>query len=141
MQITVRCPIFPTEGFDHVKKAVSNLFANDLVERKEQDGALELFLVSSKRDTLEELRLLIHDLRIIDAVRSRINSNWSGFETLIRFDKQAAYVEKLRLVDDSEENPPLGCIEVSIEFDTEEEFEQFVLWFTPPTKDGRVVMG
>ena len=139
MQITVRCPIFPTEDLDRVRRAISILFTENDDRHKEQDEMQELILVSSKRDTLEELRQLIHDLRIIDAVRSRINSNWNGVETLIRFDKQAAYTGKLRLVDDSEENPPLGCIEVYVEFDTEEKFEKFVTWFAPPTKNGRIV--
>ncbi len=98
-------------------------------------------LSSNKRGSLDLVRQHIHTLRIIDAVRKRVFSNWDGSVTSIFFDKQAAYYGKLRIVDETEEDPPLGCIELKISFEDEAEFDGFLAWFAPPTKDGRVIVG
>jgi predicted RNA binding protein with dsRBD fold (UPF0201 family) len=66
-------------------------------------------------------------------------ANWDGEKTRMCFDKQAAYHGKLRLVDDRQEEPPLGLVEIMIRFSSEEEFEAFLVWFAPPTKDGHVI--
>ena len=75
----------------------------------------------------------------IDAARKRLQSNWNGTSTNIHFDKQAAFTRKLRIIDDNQELPPLGSIEMIVTFDSEQEFEEFVNWFTPPTKDGKII--
>jgi predicted RNA binding protein with dsRBD fold (UPF0201 family) len=69
-----------------------------------------------------------------------VQSNWDGTKTSVFFDKQAAYHGKLRLIDETEEEPPLGCIELEIMLEDEADFNEFIAWFVPPTKDGRVVI-
>ena len=139
MQITVRCPVFPTEKKVCVDEAISNILGDIKLEEYESDGVMSLIATASDRVFLNELRHTIHELRIIDAARSRLYSNWDDSQTIIHFDKQAAFIGKLRLLDDSHENPPLGSIEVIIEMDDLEEFEKFISWFVPPTKNGRIV--
>jgi predicted RNA binding protein with dsRBD fold (UPF0201 family) len=137
MDAIVRCPVNPTEDLDRVCSALANLFVSDK-SCKETDSGYML-LMSNKRSSLDIIQQYIHALRIIDAVRKRILSNWDGTKTSVFFDKQAAYYGKLRLVDETEEEPPLGCIELEITFEDETQFDEFLAWFAPPTEDGRVL--
>ncbi|MHA2063885.1 MAG: RNA-binding domain-containing protein [Candidatus Thorarchaeota archaeon] len=137
MDALVRCPIYPTEDAERVCSALTYLFVSDGSCHETDDDYLTLR--SDKRSSLNLIQQYIHNLRIINAVRKRVLSNWDGSKTFVCFDKQAAYNEKLRLVDETEEDPPLGCIELEITLDDEDEFDRFLAWFAPPTKDGRVV--
>ncbi|MFW9845107.1 MAG: RNA-binding domain-containing protein [Candidatus Thorarchaeota archaeon] len=138
MDILVRCPVFPTEDENRVRSALTNLFATETPEFDTHDEQM-LLIMSNKRSSLDIVRQSIHSLRIIDAARRKLTQNWNGFGTSIFFDKQAAYYGTLRLVDELEESPPLGCIELEIMTDDDAEFEDLLAWFTPPTKDGRIV--
>lgn len=138
MDIIVRCPVFPTEDEARVRSALVNLFATETPGFDTHDEKM-LLIVSNERNSLEFIRQSIHSLRIIDAARRKLMQNWNGIGTSISFDKQAAYYGTLRLVDELEENPPLGCIELEITTENDEEFESLLAWLTPPTKDGRIV--
>ncbi len=137
MDAVVRCPIYPTEDTERVCSALTKLFVSDRSCQKTEDGYL--MLRSAKRGSLDYIQQYIHSLRIIDAVRKRVLSNWDGTKTSVFFDKQAAYYGKMRLVDETEEDPPLGYIELVLTFEDEDDFNRFLIWFVPPTKDGRVV--
>ncbi len=140
MKGTIRCPINPTEDYERLVIVLSNLFPDLQCEKKEIGSREELVLHLDNRTSLEYLRQMIHEARILDAVRSRLVKNWNGMNTIIRLDKQVAYYGKVRLIDDSQENPPLGSVELQIDFDSENVFDEFVNWMTPPTKDGRVIL-
>ena len=139
MRGLVKCPVYTTEDQERVRKAVGNVIISNEPSFETYDGLIELKLSFEGRNDLEWLRNRIHELRIIDAVRARLRFNWNGLETRISFDKQAAYHGRIKLLDDREELPPLGCIELQLEFNNESEFEGFLRYFTPPTKEGRVV--
>ncbi|MFW9851032.1 MAG: hypothetical protein ACFFF4_18040, partial [Candidatus Thorarchaeota archaeon] len=111
---------------------------SDFITTK-NDNLTEISSSYTNRDTINLVRQIIHETRIIDAARKRIQSNWNGTSTKIHFDKQAAFVKKLRIIDDNQELPPLGSIEIVIFFKSEQEYEEFVNWFTPPTKDGKII--
>ena len=138
MDAIVRCPIYPTEDIDRVCSALTHLFASD--RSCNETGSGYIMLQSNKRSSLDLIQQFIRTNRIIDAVRKRVLSNWDGTKTSVFFDKQAAYYGKLRLVDETEEEPPLGCIELEITLDDEAAFGEFLAWFAPPTRDGRVVI-
>ena len=138
MNILVRCPVFPTEDENRVRSALYNLFATETPEFDTHDEQV-LLIITNNRDALEIVRQSIHSMRIIDAARRKLMQNWNGIGTSLFFDKQAAYYGTLRLIDELEENPPLGCIELEITTDNDAEFENLVNWLTPPTKDGRIV--
>lgn len=137
MQIVATTIIYPTEDEKRVEAALGNLFL--LGSLPLQTEGRQIRISSMKRNSLDYVRSRIHSLRIIDAIRSRLLANWDGVKTIICFDKQAAYHGKLRLVDDRQEEPPLGLVEIMIRFASEEEFEAFVAWFAPPTKDGHII--
>ncbi len=138
MDVVVRCPIYPTEDPNRVCSALTYLFVSESQCYETEDD--HLFLKSSKRSSLDSMQQYIYSLRIIDAVRKRVLLNWDGIKTSVFFDKQAAYFGKLRLVDETEEDPPLGCIELEITLENEDDFNDFLAWFVPPTKDGKVVI-
>jgi predicted RNA binding protein with dsRBD fold (UPF0201 family) len=136
---TVRCQVNPTEGSELVDQALLNLFPDSSVIKRELETGMELSILLNEYQQMENLRQMIHDIRIIDAVRLRLQRNWNGMNTVIHLDKQVAYHHKTRLIDDSEEKPPLGTIEIQLDFDDENKFEYFLRWFTPPTQNGKVI--
>ncbi len=139
MEIFIICPVNPTEDIKKVRKALENLLGRSDFTAITNDDILEISTSYTNRDTINLVRQTIHETRIIDAARKRLQSNWNGTSTKIYFDKQAAFVKKLRIIDDNLELPPLGTIEIVLSFDSELEFEEFVNWFTPPTKDGKII--
>lgn len=139
MDIFVRCPVNPTEDVLKVKRALENIIGHHTFTSENHDEITELVLTDLKQESLNLVRQTVHELRIIDAARKRLLSNWNDTSTQIHFDKQAAFVGKLRIIDDSTDLPPLGTIEVGLIFEDESQFEEFLRWFTPPTKKGRAI--
>ncbi|MFW9786676.1 MAG: RNA-binding domain-containing protein [Candidatus Thorarchaeota archaeon] len=139
MEVLVSCPVNPTEDTTKVGKALDNLLGGlEFVITKGSEVS-DISGTFKNRDVMNHVRQAIHETRIIDAARKRLESNWNGTSTKIYFDKQAALAKKTRIIDDNQELPPLGCIEIVLVFSSEQEYDQFVKWFTPPTKDGRIV--
>lgn len=139
MEILITCPINPTEDKKKVGMALTNLLGKSNLISPENSGESEISVSLKGRDELSFVRQNIHETRIIDTVRKRLKLNWNGTSTTIHFDKQAAFVKKTHILDDNQELPPLGSIEMVLIFDSGSEFEEFVKWFTPPTRDGKVI--
>lgn len=139
MDILVSCPIYPTEDILKVKRALENIMGPQNITTKKIGELSELVFTSPNRESLNLVRQAIHESRIIDVARKRLQSNWNGTSTKIYFDKQAAFIGKLRIIDDSTELPSLSAIEISVIFKDENQFDEFLFWFTPPTKNGRVL--
>ncbi|MFW9811168.1 MAG: RNA-binding domain-containing protein [Candidatus Thorarchaeota archaeon] len=139
MDILVRCSVNPTEDLQKVEQAIKNIIGPHEILYEEYKEISELVFSDSKKDSLGFVRQSIHDERIIDVARKRLLSNWNGTSTQIHFDKQTAFIGKLRVIDDSETLPPLGTIEIVLVFNDESQFEEFLHWFTPPTKNGRII--
>lgn len=139
MQGLVKCPIYPTEDRERIREAVSNVIVSKEVSFEIYGNLIELRISFEGKNNLEWLRNRIHELRIIDAARARLQFNKNGLQTKMSFDKQAAYNGKIKLLDDREETPSLGCIELQLKFANENEFEDFLRYFTPPTRKGHVV--
>ncbi|MFW9925167.1 MAG: RNA-binding domain-containing protein [Candidatus Thorarchaeota archaeon] len=138
MQILVRAPVFPTEEKNRVANALSNLFPESIFTSTQENELIWLEFETTSRSLLNTLRNMIHENRIIDAARRILEKEWTGTRTSIHFDKQVAYKCKLRIAEQSD-NPPLGSIEVNLALKHETEFYDFLSWFTPPTKDGRIM--
>jgi predicted RNA binding protein with dsRBD fold (UPF0201 family) len=139
MEVLIICPVNPTEDIKKIGKALENLLGKSDVVTIDDDEVLEITASYANRDAINLVRQIIHETKIIDAARKRLQSNWNGTSTKIYFDKQAAFAKKLRIIDDALELPPLGSIEIVFSFDSEQEFEKFVNWFSPPTKDGKII--
>ncbi len=138
MNTTIRCPVFPTEDFDIILNALRNLFPTELFTRRSGERETWIEAKFSKRQSLDTVRTAIQEHRIIDAVKRVIMSTWTGTAFILKFDKQAAVRGKISIVDE-DEDPPLGAIELYVYVPTDEDFEYFLDWFTPATKDGRII--
>jgi predicted RNA binding protein with dsRBD fold (UPF0201 family) len=139
MKSTIRCIVHPTEEIQRIEKAIENILGSIMLSTTKFDEFTEIYSSITSNDSFARLRQLVHDKRILSAVRVRLLKNLDEFSTFMQFDKQAAYTGKLRLIDNIHENPPLGSIEIRIEFESESQFEEFLDWFSPRTKDGRVI--
>lgn len=140
MQPTVKCSVHPTEDANRVQIAIENIFGVAPIEMIEKNGFSELISTKLDQNNLVHIRQIIHDKRIIDAVRVRLLRNRDELTSAIFLDKQAAFVGKLRLIDNDNEAPPLGSLELRITFTTNDEFEKFLDWFSPPTRDGKIIV-
>ncbi|MFW9956914.1 MAG: RNA-binding domain-containing protein [Candidatus Odinarchaeota archaeon] len=141
MIITVRCLVHPTEDVERVKASIETHLGKIPIKVVEHSKLIELTSSNANREILSTVRQLIHEKRILAAVRTRLLKNYNDLDytTSIHLDKQAAYVGKLRVVDNDVETPPLGSIEIHIVFETGHQFEEFLDWFSPRTKDGKVI--
>lgn len=137
MILTISCPVFPTEDADKVTSAISSLFAVTEIIYKQKEQLITA--ASKEKQALEEIRNVVHSMRVIDAVRAAILRNLIGLETRILIDKQAAYYGKFRLLDDREDEPSLGAMEVRICFEDQNESDAFMKWFVPLTRNGKIV--
>ncbi len=140
MKIMVRAPIYPTEDQSRISEALSHQFPAVMFELIQEGDISWLQYEADNRTALNTLRDMIHEFRIIDATRRLLKSSWTGTNSSIQLDKQAAYGNKLRLIKQNEE-PPLGTIEIILSVSDIDQLEEFLMWFTPPTKDGRIVKG
>jgi len=139
MKSTIRCLVHPTEDIQRVEVAIENLLGPITLSRTELDEYTELYSTEINKTHFAILRQSVYDKRIINAVRVRLLKNLDEFTTFAFFDKQAAYAGKLRLIDNNHEAPPLGSIEIRLDFKSESLFEEFLDWFSPRTKDGRII--
>ena len=138
MKFTIRCPVYPTEDSNCIMQSLLAFFPKCTFTLI--DGDRKKWFESEFSDIkyLENLRSLIHEFRIIDASKRLITISWTGTMFTFRFDKQVAIRNKINLVDDSE-SPSLGFIELLAYCESEEVYHSFLNWFTPLTKDGKIV--
>ncbi|RDE13054.1 MAG: hypothetical protein C4K47_06680 [Candidatus Thorarchaeota archaeon] len=139
MQGVARGKVYPTEDQERVEQAIKTVLSGGECTVVDHEAYAELEIAFNEAKSLEWLRQRIQDLRIIDAARTRLQSNWDGVRTRLCIDKQAAFLGRVRIIDDSEESPSLGYIEIMLQFDGLREFNRFVTWMTPRTENGRIV--
>lgn len=139
MQITIKCLVYPTEDIERIKQALNTFFLTERVSMSNESNYIVLSLVNNDERFLLTLKEHIHSLRVIDAVRTKLLSNWDGQETVLHLDKQSAFLGRFKIVDFPSIEPPLGCIEVILTFENQSQFDSFVKWITPHTKDGVIV--
>ncbi len=129
MRLYLRCPVYPTEDATWVCTAITNILGPQSFTIS-LEGPLKIVLSEFLTlDSLERLRERAHELGVVNSAVTHFTSNWDGTTTTVLLDKQAAYVKRLRVVDESEESPPLGTIHLSMTFDDKTEFDNFLAWF------------
>jgi hypothetical protein len=124
-EVTVRCPVNPSEDEEKVRKAVLSIFPD--AELSLEDGML------SGAATLDRFHRIIRNQRILDATRSVLLRNMRGNTTWLNLNKQVATLGKVSFAD---RNPVLGAIEVTIRDD---DLEALIDRLAPVTVDGEEV--
>ena len=138
MKIEVRAPVYSTEDHSRILEALKHPFPDMAFESNQEGDITWLGCKTTTESSLGTLRNLIHENRVIDAARRILETNWNGVFSSLQIDKQAAYRSKLRIID-LDDAPPLGFIDIIVTINDDTEFEEFLKWITPPTKDGRIV--
>ncbi len=124
-EVTVRCPVNPSEDEEKVRKAVLSIFPD--AELSLEDGML------SGAATLDRFHRIIRNQRILDATRSVLIRNMRGNTTWMNLNKQVATLGKVSFAD---RNPVLGAIEVMIRDD---DIQALIDRLAPVTVDGEEV--
>jgi len=128
LRIRVRAPVKPTEDVEKVKKAVLNVFAGEVVVLDEGGGYCTVEGYSTSREALVKLYNLIRAEQIEPAFRSYLLRNRRGNTITVLLHKQAAFMNKISLIDSDRESP-LGAIHIEIETDNPDEL---IDWLAPP---------
>ena len=139
MPVRISCSVQPTEDRNRVIDALAFLHPDISSHIEEDADVLSVNLDGNEKETLFHIRQHIHDNRVIDAFRRIIASNRSSRGTSFHVDKQAAYVNRLRLVDPQNGESPLGSIKIEISMESSDALDAFLNWFIPPTEDGRIL--
>jgi len=134
LRIRVRAPVKPTEDVDKVKRAVLNVFAGEIVVLDEGGGYYTVEGYSTSREALAKLYNLIRAEQIEPAFRSYLLRNRKGNTITILLHKQAAFMNRISLIDSDRESP-LGAIHVEIETDNPDEL---IDWLTPPLEQSLI---
>jgi len=124
-EVTVRCPVNPSEDEEKVRGAVLSIFPD--ADLSLEDGML------SGAATLDRFHRMIRNQRILDATRSVLIRNMRGNATWMNLNKQVATVGKVSFAD---RNPVLGAIEVMIRDD---DIQALIDRLAPVTVDGEEV--
>lgn len=126
-EITLRCPVNPSEDPEKVRDAVLSVFPDAELELR--DGGFE-----GTAPTLDHFSMQIRRQRILDATRGLLLKGRHGDRTRILLNKQVATVGKVSFAD---RNPVLGGIEVTIRDD---DIDALIDRVAPVTVDGEEVV-
>lgn len=147
IHVKVSAPVYPTEDPEKVIRAISELFTDIKIEKKDnnsdklQTGITPSSLLSGEGgiDLLLVLHGLIRREEIIDSVRNKIigaGLSSDGLSVHFLLNKQAAFVG-IPSIPAQEE--PLGSIEVDIRAGSQEEMRRLFEWLLPQTENGKPV--
>ncbi|MDC7950533.1 RNA-binding domain-containing protein [Methanomassiliicoccaceae archaeon COG_1] len=127
VQVTVSCPVYPSEDPGKVVKALRNIFPTG-------EFAVESGAVSGAAD-LDEFARLIRRQRILDTARSQMlkGRKHSRTRTAFELNKQVATVGKVSFVD---YDVALGTISVEVRDD---DIDELIDRVAPVTVDGEEV--
>ena len=125
--VSISCPVFPSEDPERVRQAVLNIFPDALLDT--DDG-----MITAEGPGTERFCEQIRRQRILDAARSVMMKGRRGERTVFHMNKQAAYAGKISFVD---ERTILGTIKVTLR---SEDITSFIEALAPQTVDGEEVL-
>ena len=125
--VTITCPIFPSEDPQRVAQAVTNIFPGIELNVEEER-------ITAETSDLGHFALQIRRQRILDTTRSVLMKGRRGERSVFNMNKQAAYAGKISFV---EERTILGTIKVTVEAD---DVTIFIEHLAPQTVDGEEVL-
>jgi len=119
-KIEIFCSINPSENSEKIKKAISNVFPYITIKS-------EIFsIVAQSKDlnSLEKIYETIHSHQSQNIYRRNLEKNLKDDSTWFYLNKQAAFVEKIVICDESDESP-LGPIKVIL---TSPNIDEIIDW-------------
>lgn len=138
IELVVETKVNVTEQPERIEAILHRFIEGEVKKDLRFDG--EYFYIRSSSDSsIEYLMEWIRDLYLLDTVRRRLLRNQEGSLTSLYFNKQAAAMGRMSLVD-FEDNPPLGPILLQIICSSSEELERAIDKITPKTVNGKEVI-
>jgi len=126
MRVIVEVEVRPTENEEKVKRAVLSIIRPTNLRIEELYEGFKLIRAEcTSVECLEPLREIARRQQAEPALRSYLNKYRHGNKITLLLHKQAAYVEKLSLID-SERESPLGPIKLEIECTSGEELKELI---------------
>jgi predicted RNA binding protein with dsRBD fold (UPF0201 family) len=120
-KIEMFCAINPSEDPEKTQKSISNIFPYSTIKT-------ENFSISAKSKdltSLEKIYEAVHSKQLQKTYRRNLQKNLENDSTWFYLNKQAAFVEKIVICDESEESP-LGPIKVVL---TSSKIDEIIDWF------------
>ena len=108
-KIEMLCSINPSEDINKIQQIISNIFPYSILETKNFSASAQ----SSNLNSLEKIYETIHTTQSQKTYKRNLENNLKNDTTWFYLNKQAAFVEKIAICEESEESP-LGPIKVII---------------------------
>lgn len=104
VEVSIVCPIYPTEEFEKVKAAITNLFPD--AKPTENNGRIE-----ASSENIEHFAERLRDQNIRNTARQVLLKSIKENKIIFHLNKQTAFVSKINFTDG---NSVLGDISVTI---------------------------
>lgn len=134
IEIVCEAKLNPTENRSVIEEILNSFLQGEIILDERFDGNY-LLVRNSGWEALEQLSDWIRQSRLLDTIRRRLLKSSLGNITALYFNRQAAAMGKLSLIDVND-NPPLGYISFQIVSDG---IEFLINQFTPRTYDGKEI--
>ena len=108
-KIEMLCSINPSEDINKIQQIISNIFPYSIFDTKNFLASAQ----SSNLNSLEKIYETIHTTQSQKTYKRNLENNLKNDTTWFYLNKQAAFVEKIAICEESEESP-LGPIKVII---------------------------
>ena len=108
-KIEMLCSINPSEDINKIQQTISNIFPYSILETKNFSASAQ----SSNLNSLGKIYETIHTTQSQKTYKRNLENNLKNDTTWFYLNKQAAFVEKIAICEESEESP-LGPIKVII---------------------------
>lgn len=126
-KIEMFCAINPSEDSEKTQKTISNIFPHSKIKIENSS----IYAESKDLNSLEKIYETIHSKQSQKTYRRNMQKNLRDNSTWFYLNKQAAYVEKIAICEESEESP-LGPIKVIF---TSSKIDEIIDWFVYGDKD------
>ncbi|MHA7733459.1 RNA-binding domain-containing protein [Nitrosopumilus sp. S6] len=120
-KIEMFCAINPSEDSEKTQKTISNIFPHSKIKIENSS----IYAESKDLNSLEKIYETIHSKQSQKTYRRNMQKNLRDNSTWFYLNKQAAYVEKIAICEESEESP-LGPIKVIF---TSSKIDEIIDWF------------
>ncbi len=112
--VTIEAPLYPTESKEKLEKALSTFLETQQFKLDKRVNGIYLTGIAKGLESLKKFKDQIKKFQIAKMVRGRLIHNIEDDNlTTLFFNKQAAFNDKIALLDPGED-PPLGLISLSI---------------------------
>ena len=120
-KIEMFCAVNPSEDPDKTQKSISNIFPYSTIKIENYS----IFAESKDLASLEKIYEVVHSKQSEKTYRRNLQKNLNNDSTWFYLNKQAAFVEKIAICEESEESP-LGPIKVIL---TSSKIDEIIDWF------------